>query len=100
MKKIFAISLALVLFSSPALAVHVNGYTRSNGTYVQPHERSAPNGTVTDNYSYTGNTNPYTGNVGSNSYQHDVTSPNFNGTPNSQGQYGHDSNSLNPNYGR
>lgn len=23
--------------------VHVNGYTRDNGTYVQPHYRNAPN---------------------------------------------------------
>lgn len=41
--------------------VHVRGYTRSNGTYVAPHVRSSPNSTPTDNYSYPGNTNPYTG---------------------------------------
>jgi len=41
--------------------VHVRGYTRSNGTYVAPHMRSSPNSTPTDNYSYPGNTNPYTG---------------------------------------
>ena len=41
--------------------VHVRGYTRSNGTYVAPHMRSSPNLTPTDNYSYPGNTNPYTG---------------------------------------
>ena len=90
--------LALALISSTAFAqVHVNGYTRSNGTYVAPYERSAPNGTVTDNYSYHGNTNPYTGTTGTNQYQHDVTSPNFNGTPDSQGNYGHDNNNG---YGR
>ena len=38
--------------------VHVRGYYRSNGTYVQPHERTRPNSTVTDNYSYPGNYNP------------------------------------------
>jgi len=28
---------------------HVKGYYRKNGTYVQPHERSNPNGTKSDN---------------------------------------------------
>lgn len=45
-------------------AVHVKGYYRSNGTYVQPHYRSSPNGTVLDNYSTKGNINPYTGKEG------------------------------------
>lgn len=44
--------------------VHVRGYYRSNGTYVQPHNRSSPNGTVLDNYSTKGNINPYTGKEG------------------------------------
>ncbi|MES2985302.1 MAG: hypothetical protein V4735_08960 [Pseudomonadota bacterium] len=84
---------ALALVSTSAFAqVHVDGYTRRDGTYVQPHERSAPNGTVTDNYSFKGNSNPYTGSTGTNSYQHDVTSPNFNGTPHNQGNYGHSGN--------
>ena len=47
---------------------YVHGYTRSNGTYVQPYYRSSPDGTVGNNYSYQGNINPYTGNVGHNSY--------------------------------
>lgn len=41
--------------------VHVKGYYRSNGTYVAPHTRSSPNSSPRDNYSYPGNTNPYTG---------------------------------------
>lgn len=40
--------------------VKVKGYTKSNLTYVAPHMRSRPNSTPTDNYSYPGNTNPYT----------------------------------------
>lgn len=44
--------------------VHVRGYYRSNGTYVQPHYRSSPNGTTLDNYSTKGNVNPYTGKEG------------------------------------
>lgn len=41
--------------------VHVNGYYRSNGTYVAPHVRSSPDGNPYNNYSYPGNVNPYTG---------------------------------------
>jgi uncharacterized protein YgiM (DUF1202 family) len=41
--------------------VHVKGYTKTNGTYVAPHTRSSPNSSPYDNYSYPGNTNPYTG---------------------------------------
>jgi hypothetical protein len=41
--------------------VRVSGYTRKNGTYVQPHMRSSPNSNPYDNYSFPGNTNPYTG---------------------------------------
>jgi hypothetical protein len=47
---------------------YVSGYYRSNGTYVQPYMRSSPDNSVYNNYSYEGNLNPYTGQVGSNSY--------------------------------
>lgn len=40
--------------------VFVNGYTRSDGTYVKPHYRSSPNSTRNDNYSTFGNINPHT----------------------------------------
>lgn len=53
----------LLLFTSSVLSfaqVHVRGYYRKNGTYVQPHQRTRPNHTVTDNYSYPGNYNPNT----------------------------------------
>jgi hypothetical protein len=43
--------------------VHVNGYYRSNGTYVLPYTRSSPDGNPYNNYSYPGNVNPYTGKV-------------------------------------
>jgi hypothetical protein len=62
MKRIFAAIFALFTAASPALAdQYVHGYTRSDGTYVQGHYRSSPDGTVTNNYSYEGNVNPYTG---------------------------------------
>ena len=44
--------------------VKVKGYYKKNGTYVQPHYRTAPNSTKNDNFSTVGNTNPYTGQAG------------------------------------
>jgi hypothetical protein len=44
--------------------VKVNGYRRSNGTYVPSHYRSKPNGSFHDNWSTKGNRNPYTGEWG------------------------------------
>ena len=44
--------------------VYVGGYYRSNGTYVQPHYRSLPDGNPFNNYSTRGNINPYTGSYG------------------------------------
>lgn len=42
----------------------VNGYSRSNGTYVEPYHRTAPDSNPYNNYSTQGNVNPYTGQVG------------------------------------
>lgn len=56
MKRILVVILtAIMLFamSAPALAdVWVNGYFRSNGTYVQGYWRSSPNAYKYDNYSW------------------------------------------------
>ena len=55
---------AVVCLSSPihsAFAGYVHGYTKSNGTYVNGYYRSNPDGNPYNNYSYPGNTNPYTG---------------------------------------
>jgi hypothetical protein len=63
MKTIVAV--LLTLFATSAFAqVYVDGYTTKNGTYVAPHYRTAPNGTISDNYSTQGNINPYTGRAG------------------------------------
>src|ERR1700726_2651261 len=91
LKRILIIFLAcfVVAWNIPAFADQfVHGYMRSNGTYVSPYYRSSPNGTVTDNFSYRGNVNPYTGAVGTNRYIHDKTSPYYQG-PDSQGRVGH-----------
>jgi hypothetical protein len=49
---------------SNSSTVHVSGHTTKNGTYVQPHYRTAPDHTKLNNWSTKGNTNPYTGKVG------------------------------------
>jgi hypothetical protein len=74
MKKLFLAG-TLVLIATAAQAQYqgtgsnpnshpVQGYTTSSGTYVAPHQQTNPNGTQRDNYSATGNVNPYTGAVG------------------------------------
>jgi hypothetical protein len=60
--------IALVAFCLPVVAalgadVYVKGYYRKNGTYVQPHYRSGPDGNPYNNYSFPGNVNPYTGEI-------------------------------------
>lgn len=59
-----AIALSLAFPLASMAQVHVNGYTKKDGTYVVPHMRSSPNQTKLDNYSTRGNVNPYTGNQG------------------------------------
>lgn len=44
--------------------VFAQGYTRSDGQYVQPYHRSNPNSSMYDNYSTKGQYNPYTGKAG------------------------------------
>jgi hypothetical protein len=83
MKKLFA-TLILGIVSSITFAqseVYVNGYYKSNGTYVQSHYRTAPNSTINDNWSTYSNVNPHTGEVGTiqpeqtyNSYQNSSNS--------------------------
>jgi hypothetical protein len=44
--------------------VAVQGYSRSNGTYVAPHHRSSPDHDFNNNWSTWPNVNPYTGKTG------------------------------------
>jgi hypothetical protein len=62
--KRFLISLLILTAGAASAQVHVNGYTKKDGTYVAPHQRTAPNSTKSDNYSTQGNVNPYTGQAG------------------------------------
>ena len=85
MKKLITAIIAVILLvgiAGTAMAGRVGGYYRSNGTYVQPYNRSDSNGTVTDNYSFKGNTNPYTGREGTNYNRHSPSSPYYEGPSN------------------
>jgi hypothetical protein len=64
-------------FSFGQTHVHVNGYYKKDGTYVQSHYRTSPNNTVMDNWSTYPNVNPYTGNVGTRIYYNQpvITTP-------------------------
>ena len=76
------LALLIVAVALPALAdTFVNGYYRSNGTYVQPHYRSAPNNSYNDNWSVSPNINPYTGQQGTNT-------PTWNNQPPPSNPYG------------
>lgn len=56
---------SLNLFSQVNPNYHnVDGYYRSNGTYVEGYRRTNPNGTINDNYSTYPNVNPWTGRPG------------------------------------
>lgn len=64
MRRLF-ILLAVASVAAPVAAqVHVHGYMRSNGTYVAPYTRTAPDSSIYNNYSTRPNINPYTGREG------------------------------------
>lgn len=70
MKKalVLVIGFILILISLEPLyaqgRVYVKGYFRGDGTYVQPHYRTAPDRNFYNNWSTYGNVNPYTGELG------------------------------------
>ena len=61
---IFLISVILVSANAMAYDTKVNGYYRSNGSYVQSYHRTSPDNTINNNYGTQGNVNPYTGSQG------------------------------------
>ena len=83
MKKViwcFAV-LGSLLFASLAFSDEpVRGYTRHDGTYVQPYHRSSPDRTPTNNYDFKGNTNPWTVKEGTNPYRDNPKSPYYDGS--------------------
>ena len=42
----------------------VKGYVKKDGTYVAPSHATNPDNKTTNNYTHTGNVNPYTGKAG------------------------------------
>jgi hypothetical protein len=70
-KLYFSLAIFLIFaWASPVMAQlygqdqNVRGYVRRDGTYVQPHHRTAPDNNRFNNYSTQGNVNPYTGQMG------------------------------------
>ena len=53
------------------------GYTKSNGSYVQPHFKTQPNKTNRDNYSTKPNINPYNGKSGSKAQDYSPNAYNY-----------------------
>jgi hypothetical protein len=65
MREILALIITVTFLTIPAFADRkVRGYTKKDGTVVQPHRRTNTNKTETDNYSTKGNSNPYSGKKG------------------------------------
>ena len=57
-------ALAAFAVTSASADQYVHGYTRKDGTVVQPYYRNEPDSTRSNNYSTYPNVNPYTGQVG------------------------------------
>lgn len=69
MKRLLLFLFAIVAFAAVNAQVNsqshwVDGYYKSDGTYVPGHYRTNPNNTVRDNYSTYPNINPHTGEQG------------------------------------
>lgn len=52
-------------------------YTKSDGTYVQPHYKTKTNNTNWDNFSTKGNYNPYTGTQGTKARDYSIDAYNY-----------------------
>lgn len=64
MKRLIAIAVLLSAAGTSLADTYVQGYARSDGTYVQGYMRSSPDSHKYNNYSSEGNSNPYTGEKG------------------------------------
>lgn len=78
------IALTAIGTVASAQSHYTHGYTRKDGTYVQPHYSTNPNSTKLDNWSTKGNTNPYTGKSGTVDPYKPTTSNPY-GTPDNTG---------------
>lgn len=78
MKKIILVLVVMFAGSTVFAGEYVQGYTRSDGTYVAPYNRSTPDSSYNNNYSVRGNINPYTGSQGTEAPTYNNRSPEFN----------------------
>jgi hypothetical protein len=78
-KKMKIVTTVLIAtFAASAWAqTYVKPHVRKDGTYVEGHVRSAPNKTDADNYGTKGNTNPYTGQAGTNEPTYGQPAPRY-----------------------
>ena len=77
--RVFVAVITMVLFALPVIAGnYVEGYTKSDGTYVSGHYRSTADGNYNNNYSVEGNYNPNTGKMGTKKRTWTNKSPSYN----------------------
>lgn len=92
MKVLTVVLLSLVIASTCFADEYVKGYTRRDGTYVNGYNRSDRDTSYNNNYSTRGNTNPYTGESGTNSRTYNDRTPDYNiktyGNPGYENPYG------------
>lgn len=75
MRIIMIAATALAVLAGPAMAQgyhYTQGYERQDGTYVAPHYQTNPDNSRMNNWSTQGNTNPFTGQAGT---QNPYTNP-------------------------
>ncbi len=76
---ILTVVLVLLAIAATCFAdQNVNGYTRKDGTYVNGYTRSDRDSSYNNNYSTRGNSNPYTGESGTNSRTYNDRTPEYN----------------------
>ena len=78
MKKIILLIMFSFIVSITLNAqTYVNGYTKKDGTVVQGHYRSDKDKTNTNNYSTSGNSNPYTNTSGTKAKDYSTEANNY-----------------------
>ena len=96
--KVLSIVLVLLALATISFADQsVRGYTRKDGTQVEGYTRSDRDSSYNNNYSTKGNTNPYTGDSGTNSRTYNDRTPEYNqknyGNPGYENTLGNSGNS-------
>lgn len=72
------VALSGISTSGIAQDVQVQGYTRSNGAYVAPHYRSAPDSSTYNNYGSRRNSGTNNGTAGTGRPSYGSNNPNYN----------------------